>query len=144
MSEQGDPERVTVRCWQCHRHWGPAPVLAVLDHVGQQPGHKAPEVDDGWEVWLARRFRRATKMQDPYMPPITSAGGRPHGERRRVGPVAQPNGPRSALFRLQLNVPAAQLICNGNGCTARPRESRAALVKLAGEALERGEHTVYV
>lgn len=70
---------------------------------------------------------------------VLSAGGAPHGPRRRMGRVVQP-GHRFIL--VPLTAPAAALDCPN--CPARPRLSRAKLVELAQQALAAGRHDAYV
>jgi hypothetical protein len=121
---------VTLRCWQCHRHYGPAPVLGYAGRNPATPG--------GWDVEVTRRVGRPTR---PNLTKPGNDGGVPHG--RFPYPVAG-DGQRTVVIPIYPPMPAVQLICPSRRCTARPRESRAALVKLAEEALRRGERDAYV
>jgi hypothetical protein len=125
MGEQSGPVRVEVRCWKCHRRYGPAPLLGMVE--APIPGR------DGWAVRVAARTGRrlpATARQQ--------VGGQAHS----VGPVYIPDAPSRLV--LVDTTGAVQLNCPQRRCTAAPREAQAALVKLAADALERGERVVYV
>lgn len=117
---------ITFRCWQCHRHWGNAPVLG---YAGRDPG-----TFGGWGVLVARRVRRPGK-------PGGNDGGVP-APRTFAEPAMGAAGKRTVLIPLQPVTPTAQLRCSR--CPHKPREARETLVKLATEALERGERVVYV
>lgn len=121
---------VTFRCWQCHRRWGPAPVLAYVERNSAAFG--------GWDVQVTRRVGHAPT---PGGPPVGNDGGVPRG--RVAEPVVGVSGKRTRLLSIPGEI-GVQLICPSSHCEYKPREARRELVKLAAEAVERGERVVYV
>jgi hypothetical protein len=103
----------------------------VLGYAGRNPA-----MFGGWDVLVARRVRRRGRL------PVRNDGGVPRGTIPE--PVATKTGTRQILIVVHPFESAAQLICYGQRCRARPRESRAALIKLAEETLARGDRDAYV
>jgi hypothetical protein len=143
MEEQPTPARVNIRCWKCHARYGPAPLLAVA--WAPIPGR------DWWSVQIAARAGQTPGRN--VTPTVRQQVGSPThyvntlwdaGEVRDDGNGTwRPVGKVSRLVLIDA-MGAVQLDCPRRQCTARPRESYAALVKLASEAAERGERVVYV
>jgi hypothetical protein len=97
---------IAIRCDVCHRRYGRAPVLAMVDGDGR--GDR--------DVTVARRRSRRIG--------VVRAGDR----------VGAPRVPGARLDLEPLTASWAQLVCPTRNCTHKPREARAKLVELAEQA----------
>jgi transposase InsO family protein len=139
VSKQRDRFQIAFRCDRCARRHGRAQILATAnrDATPNAWGIRPP---DGWRLWYARRLPKRVRLAEtPQSLTVVSAGGAPHGPRKRMGLVVQPG---HRLILVPLTAPAAALDCPD--CPARPRLSRAKLVELAEQTLAAGRRDVYV
>jgi len=126
-------------CNQCARRSGRLRVMAAAKHDptpsawGIRPPH-------GWRIWYARRLPKKIRLEDTagYLT-VISAGGAPHGPRKRQGLVVQPN---LRFVLVPLAGSSAALDCRR--CPARPRETRETLVELAERTVAAGRRDAYV